>query len=301
MNILAMYLYRKNGKHIGVVGTTGAGKTQILFEIVSGLITFHKKEIIVWFDTGKSSDALVLATMGPVIFHHEIGTKIVIEYNSNPKVKLYPVEFKTYTTMKTLIKNFERGKINVVSIRPFVRKADEYVKRLSEFFQELYDFAYDYDLKKLGLLPIAFVFDELQMICPSERHALNAAHSQAATEFEYNVEQMRSFAVRIVGATQQYNRIKTGVRNAIKWWFVKRGAIFRGNKKMERIQYTTDSLSDDQTLLYTEEKGYYSDEKLVFKFYGDGEDYGFIYYMNDPVPVVSSCEGADQQAGSPCE
>lgn len=341
LQTLIQHVYRKTGKHIGIVGTTGGGKTQVLYEVADGLRTFHPSEVIAWFSTGKSSEDLVLATLGPVMIHVPLDKRIDIESRNydirienikrndlgmvlertfilTPKEgmdvpTMYPIverKFKANRTddtemrrldMEALIENLSRDHINVIAIRPFIRKAAEYVKALAEFFRVLYDYAYTYKLKKLKILPIAFFFDELQMIAPSKDHALGPAHSAAATDFEYNVDQMRSFRVRIVGAMQQHNRVKTGVRGGIKWWFVKRGAVFHGVKKLERIQARLDSLGDDETLLWAEEKGYYSDELLKFKFYGDGEKYGYIYYLDDPMPAVSSCEGADQQAGSPCE
>lgn len=278
-------LYRVPGKHALVVGITGSGKTQVLYELLNGLSEFNPKETLVWFDTGKSSEILTLATIKPLLVFIPKGYDLQVDSKLKSRIDVGEFDINHY---EDVLNNLDKSRINVISIRPFFRDVEEYVEELNKFLRTLINMCYDYAFLDRGSLPIAIFIDELQHVAPAQGHAFNEEHTKASVNFEYNVDMLRSWDIRVIGGTQNWTRLRRGVRHAFQWLFIKKGARFTHSdfKKLELANPIWAKLAPWECVLFNE-SGNYSEDKFKFKFYGDGEDYGYVRYLRAPLSQVS--------------
>jgi len=281
---------KKSGDHAVVGGATGTGKTQVLYHIVGGITEKHPNESIVWFDIGKSGEALRLADFKPITFFVPFGNELEIEYKSKKLEEKYStrVEIDHYQdgNYMDLIYRFKKDRINIIEIKPYIRDPGEYAKRVSQLFKTLINMALDHQLKHI--VPMAFFVDEMHWIAPGQGHALNEEHNEAGRWMQYNIDTLRSMKVRIVGATQNWTKIRRGVRQAFGWIFIKRGLAFNKYDEWRLTKYngTWERLLPKQTIMALPLRNY--SDILHFPFYGDGEDIGELYYIRNPVGLDTS-------------
>ena len=125
---------KQSGEHGIVGGPTGTGKTQFLFHCAGGICNLHPSETIAWFDVGKSSEPLRLADFRPIKILIPYGREIKITYKTpeledryRDRVTIGHYEDKNYEDM---INQFEKDKINIIEIKPYIREPDEYAEKL---------------------------------------------------------------------------------------------------------------------------------------------------------------------------
>lgn len=266
--------YREPGEHILVGGQTGSGKTQGLYFIASRMIRYHGSETLIWFDTGKASEIMVLATLRPLKIFHPKGTAIEITPH-DPDHKLKEWSFYPFQDVREILRNLESDKINVVSIEPFFPDPTEYTKTLTAFFSNFITMASNYEMP----IPLAVFIDELQSIAPGQGQALNAAHQQASMQLQRNIERLRALETRIVGAVQDWTKVRRGVRQAFSWIVVKRGMMFTHRDIPQLAQYNKKfwNLEKSQAIFIYPDK-HFAPVYARMPFYGRGKDLGKIRY-----------------------
>lgn len=274
--------FQKSGEHAIVGGNTGTGKTQTLFHMVANLAAYHKKETIIWFDVGKSSEILRLADFKPVNVFIPEGAKLDILYNEGMEKYDSRITKKYYVSFKTFLHDIERDKINVICIKPYEIGADDYATKISAFFKTLIQEATSYRLEKK--VPLALIFDEMHWIAPGHGHALNEAHTDASKDVQMNIDTLRSFQIRFIGATQNWTKIRAGVRDACGWIFIKRGLTFTKQDEWKLSQFNAkwQALPTEYVVVAFPNRNFSDDLKLPF--YGNGEKIGRVYYIQDSEP-----------------
>lgn len=281
--------FQKSGEHALVGGTTGSGKTQTLFFMVKSLVEYHKKEIIIWFDVGKTSEVLRLADFRDIIFFVPAGCTIDIAFNPGFEQYLEKIDYREYSSFKEFLELIEKDKINILCIKPFEKSADEYAKKISEFFKVLIKEALSYHLEESGKTPMALIFDEMQWIAPGHGHALNEAHTDASKDVQLNIDTLRSQMIRFIGATQNWTKIRAGVRDACSWIFIKRGLTFtrQDEWRLSRYNLKWQMLPTEHTVVAFPNRNF--SDYIELPYFGEGGDIGKIYYrMKDQEPISSS-------------
>lgn len=281
---------KKSGEHGIVGGPTGTGKTQVLYHIAAGISQLHKSETIVWFDIGKSGEPLRLADFRPVTFWVPYGRNLEIDYGSKATEEKYKdrvvIDFyrdgddfeSVYYDLIT--QYIQKDRINIIEVKPFEREPDMYAKRVSAFFKALINTAMDNKLKHIS--PLAIFVDEMHWVAPGQGHALNEEHNDAGKWMQLNIDTLRSMQVRIIGATQNWTKIRRGVRQAFGWIFIKRGLTFSKNdeSRLSRYNETFERIPTEKTIMALPMRNY--SDLMPFPFYGNGSEIGEIYYIMNP-------------------
>ena len=272
---LADNFFSVPGEHALVIGTTGTGKTQCLYYILSGIRKYSPYEVIVWLDCGKSSEILKLVDWGDVLIHYPINQKIELNFKDESYRERFT--FHTFGSPGEIWRRIEKDKINVISIEPFYSDPELFSEMISELFKALIRDARDLTLKDLGLVPMTIIIDEIQWLIPNDKEALSRKHLIGARWFQRNIEMLRSMRVRVVGASQNWTKMRSGVRDSFSWLWMKRGArfsidrpyLFKHNKKFQQLR-------DDEVMIARPDQIFSSPIEL--QFFGRGEKIGTVYY-----------------------
>ena len=255
------------------IGITGSGKTQGLYWILDGLINRGKKETIVWFDTGKSSEILTLAKFKPLKLLIPESLDVSIHINDNVNDNINDIEKENVIDFKDVWRSLDEEKINVVCFEPFVLEPDIYTQIVARLFKELIKLAHDYALP----VPLAVFYDEFHKVAPARGHGLNEKHYRYGAIIQLNVERLRSLKVRFVATTQAWTKIRKGVRSSFNWLFCRRGANFGNDEtKLQRFNPLFDRLQTDEGIIVFPTRLF--TDVLKLPGYGDGEEIGIVRY-----------------------
>lgn len=259
--------------HLMGVGTTGSGKTTVLRWTADGFLECAPKNTIVWFDSGKSSEILVLAA--GLSRPHPLN--IILPETMD--VDIQPAEGYTFDIRKSFVKEpgevwkkLIRSRINIVMIEPFNRRADKFAPIIKQIFSELVDNAAEYVLP----VPIRVFYDEFNKVVPGKGCALNAEHSAVGADVEYSVEMLRSLGVGFVASTQGTTDCRKGIRDHFTYQIGKRGAEFNKGR-ISRFNSLFEKLPEEQAIIVFQDKVF--SDPIVIPFYGDGEEYGTVRYI----------------------
>lgn len=285
--LIATHILKKPGQHCLVVGTTGTGKTQLLYWLVESFTLVAPKETIVWFDSGKSAEILQLAKFKECTIHCHTRAEVAIATKDPALFQRFTL--KKYNAVDALWRGIEKDRINIFCIEPFYRDPKEYSKICRDIFMGLINSARDKILRRNGVIPLSIFIDELQWIVPTEKTALSREQNEGAKWFQRNIETMRSQGIRIVGAVQNWQKIRMGTRESFSWLFLKRGARFyHDRQQLQKYNMKWMKLDDGQFVLVMPDS-YYSEDFITTPFYGNAEDLGEVEY-NEIIEKV----GADQ-------
>jgi len=256
--------------HLWVIGTTGSGKTTVLRWVADGFLECAPRNTIVWFDSGKSSEILVLAA--GLSRPHPLN--IILPETMD--VDIQPAEGYTFDIRKSFVKEpgevwkkLIRSRINIVMIEPFNRRADKFAPIIKQIFSELVDNAAEYVLP----VPIRVFYDEFNKVIPGKGCALNAEHSAVGADVEYSVEMLRSLGVGFVASTQGTTDCRKGIRDHFTYQIGKRGAEFNKGR-ISRFNSLFEKLPEEQAIIVFQDKVF--SDPIVIPFYGDGEEYGTV-------------------------
>lgn len=275
-DIIYHNIIKKPGEHCLIVGTTGTGKTQLLYYLLDAFTTLAPEETVSWFDTGKSAEVLRISEFGPITIHSEHELKVDIHPIDPTLIDRF--KFKNHHTTYELWNNIDKGKINVFCIEPFYPDPKEYSIAARDVFRSLIESSRDYTLKRNGVIPLTIFIDELQWLVPTDRTALCREHNEGAKWFQRNIETMRSLGIRIIASTQNWMKIRPGVRESFSWLFLKRGAkFFYDRQHLQRFNKVWMGLKNNEFYLVSPDSKF-SEEILKTPFYGKGEDLGEVEY-----------------------
>ncbi len=260
-------------KHSMTVGTTGSGKTTALRWIADGFLECAPKNTLVWFDSGKSSEILVLAA--GLSRPHPLN--IILPETMD--VDIQPANGYIFDIRKSFVREpgavwskLIRSRINIVMIEPFNRRADKFAPIIRQIFSELVDNAAEYALP----VPIRIFYDEFNKVVPGKGCALNAEHSAVGADVEYSVEMLRSLGVGFVASSQGSTDCRKGVRDHFTIQIGKRGAEY-SKGRLSRFNSLFEKLPEEHAIVVFEDKLF--SDPIVIPFYGDGEEYGTARYI----------------------
>lgn len=262
---------KRPGQHIMVIATTGFGKTNVLEFIAEGLRETARDETIVWFDSGKSSEFLVLGQFAPL--------NIIIPRTMNIDVNAEGMDIRVRhmdhaTDVWSLL---IRSRINIVCVEPYADDPEVFVPVIIKMFRNLIRRAKTYDLP----VPLTVIYDEFNNVAPGKNNAHSPEHNRLGAVMQFNVEKLRSFGIRFVGSTQGWTDVRKGMRKHFHWTFAKNGAQFTEGR-MSRYNPIFESLAENEGILvYPDQK--FSDV-IRFPYYGEGEDYGTVRYSGELLP-----------------
>ena len=260
------------GRHAGLFGMSGSGKTTLSYMLVSAFV--DEGACLIWFDTGKSAEVLRLIDFRDIHFIIPHGYDIKIEWNKgyehyNDHIK------KTFIddSLEALSK-IDKDYINIICIRPFYQKPEEAGTKTAEFMEALIE------VSKLYMLPSDTVMflDELQAIAPAKGYELNAAHKRAGNMLAHNIDQLRSWGVRVIGMGQDWSKVLKSVRSQFPVLFIKRGVFFyKDDPHLNKYNERWKVLDDNQFVYVTSRKVF--TEPIRHPFYGDGGEIGRLMYL----------------------
>jgi hypothetical protein len=263
--------FNQPGRHLGIFGHSGVGKTQSAFWVVAEMIN-RGEETLVWFDTGKSSDLLRLLDFEDIVALIPSGCDITVKY--------YQDEYKGHITKKYFASPehafnlIEKGKINILMLRPFLQNSEQSTIETTEFFSILIDKAARYELP----VPMSFILDEIQYLAPSEGHEFSKKQKSVTVILAHNIDQLRSWGIRIIGVGQDWGRVHRAVRSQFKCLLLRQGVFFYSDApRLAAFNKTWEMLGQDQMIFVFSDR-YFSDP-MYAPFYGDGDDIGQIRYI----------------------
>lgn len=262
---------KRPGQHIMVVATTGFGKTNVLQFVTEGLAETARGETIVFFDSGKSSEFLVLGQFAPlnVIVPKSMSIDIIAE---GMDIRIRYMD-KATDVWDLLVKS----RINIVCIEPYTDDPEAFVPIVIKMFRTLIRKAKAYELP----VPLSIIYDEFNNLAPGKNNAHSPEHNRLGAVMQFNVEKLRSFGIRFVGSTQGWTDVRKGMRKHFHWTFAKNGAQFTEGR-MARYNTIFESLAENEGILvYPDQK--FSDV-IHFPYYGEGEDYGTVRYAGELKP-----------------
>lgn len=271
------------GQHAAVVGPTGAGKTNLMFWILQGLIEERSNkppsqwETIVWFDIRKSSEVLSICCS------FKIPTRLILPEMMDVDIELHDPDNTFYDVEKVHVQdegdiwqNLSRDRVNIVCFEGFIRDIDRMVPFVKRTFSRLINQALDYKLRKNT--PMAIFYDEFHNVAPSKGNAASQDIFKHGGDIQLNVEKLRSQGIRFIVSLHKWTELRPGIRNAFMFILAMRGAnfpaaeqpkLYRFNRKYEKllpgqvmIAYPNRTLSD----------------VLNLPLYPKGHDYGFVMY-----------------------
>jgi hypothetical protein len=287
--------FKKPGQHAIIVGPTGVGKTQVIYWNIDGFVN-NSRDTIAYFDIHKSGEILRLADFRDLKIFLPIGKKLDIYFEKGKGSYADKIEYDYFdieakeNPYEGVFENFEREKINVVCIKPFIRDTDKYAMEISRYSKTLINMALDHRLKHIR--PATHTFDEFHWVAPGQGHALNEEHNKAGIEMQMNIDTLRSEKQRILAASQAWTKIRRGVRTAFMFIFVKRGCNFTKTDEPRLSKYNDKwgQMAQDEVVVVFPRRNFTDFMKLPF--YGDGEDIGEVHYISSSSFLPSPNLGA---------
>lgn len=257
------------GRHLGIFGHSGVGKTQSAFGLVS---EFIGRETVVWFDTGKSSDLLRLLDFADINAIIPAGHDIALSYKI-PEYEGHILK-SFFDTPRDAFKALDTKMINVIMLRPFIQQADVNSIATKQFFDTLILMASRYELP----VPMTLFLDEVQFIAPSDGYEFNRKQRDATTTLGHNIDQLRSWQVRLCCLGQDWGKVHRGVRNQLKCLIIRQGVFFYSDApRLARFNKTWEILAQDLFIFVFSDR-FFSDP-IPAPFYGDGNEIGTIRYL----------------------
>jgi hypothetical protein len=261
-----------SGRHCGIFGMSGSGKTQLSYMLVPEFL--NRNATVAWFDTGKSSEVLKLLDFHDIHFimleGHDVEPRWVKGKEDYEKGITKTFVQDEDEAMASIIKNT----INIICIRPFYTEPEEASQHTAEFMKSLIEHAARYSLPD----DMVLFLDELQHIAPAQGYELNMAHKKAGTKLAHNIDQLRSWGVRIVGMGQDWGKVLKSVRSQFPVLMIKRGVFFyKDDPHLSLFNSLWKALPDDRFVYVNSRKTF--TEPIACPFYGDGKELGQLRYI----------------------
>jgi hypothetical protein len=211
---------QKNGMHIFIIGQTYSGKSQKSRHLLRWIAP---KETIIYIDTGKAADMLLMFTLGkPVQILVPYGCRLEFKGKLDCELVITPVfSPKQYWT------EIKKDWINVISIQNFFLEEDNHRRYVREMFN-------NYLLEaKLGkhnhFTPCTIVADEAQSILGSGRVSSSNESKKTGQEMANIMRQIRAMGERWMIISQSYYDIVGGARENAPCYVVCRGTKVEKN------------------------------------------------------------------------
>lgn len=260
---------KKPGEHLLVTGITGSGKTQDLIWLLDGILQKGRNETVLWNDSGKSNEILLVAQLAPLNIIIPEGMDVSLESEGADIKKSW------FTSPREVWLNLDPSRVNVLCVEPFIRKPTLFTPIITEIFTELIELAHDYKIK----IPLAVFYDEFHLVAPAKGHAFDKKHASFGAEIQYNVERLRSLGIRFIASSHHWYKMRRGVRSSFNWFMINRGSTFPSNEqpKLSRFNRKWEKLATEDCIISFPNKTF--TDVIKVPFYGDGHEYGKIRYL----------------------
>ncbi|WP_406661575.1 hypothetical protein V7O66_03405 [Methanolobus sp. ZRKC3] len=277
---------KKPGEHLLVLGITGGGKTQDLIWLLEGILKEAPNETVLWNDSGKSNEILLVAQLAPINIIMPEGMDI------NIKCENADIKKSWFTDPKEVWFNLEKGRVNVLCVEPFIRSPKNFTPVITAIFSDLIDLAHDYKIP----VPLSIFYDEFHLVAPAKGHAFDKKHSSFGSEIQYNIERLRSLKVRFIASTHHWHKIRKGVRSSFNWFMINRGGSFSSEEqpKLSRFNKRYEKMSVEDAIIAFPNKTFTDIMKIPY--YGEGSDFGYVRYLGKLTPGEQTSKPASIEA-----
>lgn len=295
-DILIKRLWSRPGQHLLINGNTGSGKSQVINYCGEAILTYGKGERLLVNDRAKSSEILTWALMRPLNLIIPQGCQVHIHIkDKDGQLHKLPEEPAAQAELlalqglqpihKTYIKRFvevwqhlEADKINILVIRPFIRKKKDYAAVIAGIFEELLDLAGDYRLP----VPLCIIWDEFHEVAPSSGDKFGVSELLIA-----QLEDLRSKMIRFIASSHGWTKMVRGARISFPNICAKRGTVFeKENLRLRKFNPVFEALQPWESIFIFDDKTF--TDKLELPHYTEGDKLGRVTY-SCPFMQPSSC------------
>jgi hypothetical protein len=223
-----------HGNHCVVPGTTGAGKTNKGYWLVSWL---KHTETQIWMDTGKSDEILPLLCQNfPVQIIVPKYSDVIIEerkdgkwepIENHPKVVHIPDAGDAWWAIK-------KKHINILCFRNAFWTVEARALWMTEFFETLATWS---RLRRMpAIFPFALHMDETQWVISGVRVSRDENRTKSSEIITENVLEIRSAGGRIIAYIQDFINVPPAIRQNLVCAILCRGAEIKSDhsKKLAR-------------------------------------------------------------------
>lgn len=273
----------KPGQHMGVVGRTGAGKTNYMKWSLQAELE-HRRTVpmkhwntIVWFDIGKASEILGICC------GMRVPCRLIIPDDMDIHVELFEPDTTYYEVEKVYVsnereiwQNLSRDRVNIVCFEGFIRDIDRMVVFIKKTFSSLIDLALDYKLK--NITPMRIYYDEFHNIAPSKGNAASADIFKHGGDIQLNIEKLRGHGIGFVAGLHKWTELRPGIRSSFMFMACMTGANFPGQEqpKLYRFNRKFEKLQPGQVMIAF--PGKTLSMVMNLPLLPEGKEYGYLYY-----------------------
>ena len=274
----------KPGQHMGVVGRTGAGKTNYMRWCLEGELEYRrtvpmsKWNTLVWFDIGKASEILGICCGLKVPCRLILPDMMDIHVELfDPETTFYEVEKVHISSEREIWQSLSRDRVNIVCFEGFIRDVDRMVVFIKKTFSSLIEQALDYKLKHI--VPMRIYYDEFHNICPSKGNAASSEVFKHGGDIQLNIEKLRGHGIGFVAGLHKWTELRPGVRSSFMFISVMAGANFPGQEqpKLYRFNRKFEKLQPGQVMIAF--PGRTLTDVLNLPLYPEGKEFGYLYYV----------------------
>lgn len=281
MNYYIKNFIQKPGQHQLMIGKTGTGKTQFLYQMLD-LFRFHAPgETVVWHDIAKGDEILPILEL----WGKKETIQIIIPKGCDmiiPEKYADRAEFIYVDDASDVWHNLVKGSINIVSIRPFYLDPLQRVIHTANLFESLVELALNHNLPR----PLCNIYDEFHNVAPARGYGYATSSTESRMQnasvntIRQCTQQLRAEKIRWVASSHQWTQIQAGVRASFEWIAIKRGAWFPRNQDQEHLAEFNKLWRKTPTnqAYITIPDGYFIGP-LNLAFYADGSSLGHVKYV----------------------
>jgi len=242
-------MVQKSGEHIIVYATTGAGKTNLLIDLVLTMQSRNNEKIL-WYDMGKEEEMLNLLQYSDVRIFHPEGARVEIEGHFTHNYELRP-----FSDINDILGKISSSSINVISVTPFILKPAIFTTWWSLFFTDFLRMAFEKKLPR----PLTICIDQFNHIVPGTGETFDAHQSILANEIAFNITNLRATKTRMLVSSHKIaGGIRKNIRTQFMWIIFKRLSerIDTDIPRLKMTQGVVQKLKPDQMVIVDPSRDY---------------------------------------------
>jgi len=242
-------MVQKSGEHIIVYATTGAGKTNLLIDLVLTMQSRNNEKIL-WYDMGKEEEMLNLLQYSDVRIFHPEGARVDIEGDFT-----HNYELRAFNDINDILANISSSSINVISVTPFILKPAVFTAWWSLFFTGFLRMAFEKQLPR----PLCICIDQFNHIVPGTGETFDAHQGALANEIAFNITNLRATKTRMLVSSHKIGGgIRKNIRTQFMWIIFKRLSerIDTDIPRLKMTQGVVQKLKPDQMVIVDPSRDY---------------------------------------------
>ncbi len=242
-------MVQKSGEHIIVYATTGAGKTNLLIDLVLTMQARNNEKIL-WYDMGKEEEMLNLLQYSDVRIFHPEGARVDIEGEFE-----HNYELRSFNDINGILSNISRSSINVISVTPFILEPATFTAWWSEFFTHFLRMAFEKKMPR----PLTICIDQFNHIVPGTGEIFDAGQGKLANVIAFNIANLRATKTRMLVSSHKIGGgIRKNIRTQFMWIIFKRLSerIDTDIPRLKMTQGVVQKLRPDQMVIVDPSRDY---------------------------------------------